>query len=84
MLSSEPLFHFPLVFGAGLVDFVLDFQQHFLFAVLTAANGLIDDPGGLLLRRADLPLTDLFPVGNAYPKAYRNQDNAAENGEQYL
>ena len=72
-------FNFLFVLRAGSVDLILGFQQHFLFAALTAADGFVDQTGGLCLSRADLTLAYLFPIGHAQHKA----DQAGNHGCAY-
>ena len=46
------------------MDLVLGLQKHFLLPAFTGADGFVDQAGGFQLRRADLLLSDLLPVGN--------------------
>ena len=75
------LLHFFFVLGTGSMNFVLGFQQHFLFPALTAADGFVDDPGGLLLRRDDFPLTYPLAVVGSCEKAQNAYQKNANDGE---
>ena len=62
---AAALFDFLFVLGARFMDFVLCLQQHFLLFALAAADGLVDDTGGLFLGASDFPFGNLFPVYGA-------------------
>ena len=51
------------------MDFVLGFQKHFLLAVFTGTDSLVDQTGSLCFGRADLPLSDLLAVTDAKAEA---------------
>ena len=51
------------------MDFVLGFQKHFLLAVFTGTDSLVDQTGSLCFSRADLPLSDLLAVTDAKAEA---------------
>ena len=75
------LFCFTFVLCAGFMDFVFGFQKHFLFAALTAADGFVDQAGGLCLCRADLPLGKLLAVNNTETEAYADTYGCANDDQ---
>ncbi len=66
------------------MDLVLGFQQHFLLPVLAGADGLVDEAGGLGLRRADLSLGDLLAIGHAQDEAHNHQHNANDDENEIM
>ena len=66
------------------MDFILCFQQQLLLAVLAAADGLVDQPGGLLLGGADFPFADLLAVQHAAKEEPGSHNQIAQNDENDL
>lgn len=58
------------------MDFVLGFQEHFLLAVFTGADGFVDQAGSFHLRGADFPFGNLLAVDHADDETHSqtNQD----------
>ena len=63
LAQLRPAFlHFFFVLCARSMDFVLGFKEHFFLLVFAAPDGLVDEPGGFRLSRADGLLRDLLAV----------------------
>ena len=75
------LFDFFFVFGTGSVDFILGFQEHFLFTVFAAVDCFIDNPRSLLFSRADFPFSDVSAIGNTGKERKGKQKNCTNNDQ---
>ena len=66
------------------MDFVLGFQQHFLFPAFAAADGIVDQTGGFRLRRADFPLCDLLAVNHTAAESAQNAHQGANDDQNQI
>ena len=63
------------------MDLVLGFQQHFLLAVLTAADSFVDQTGCFHLCRTDFTLRNLLTVHHTDEETDGNTDQNANDGK---
>ena len=61
------------------MDLVLGLQKHFLLAVLTVADCLIDQTGSLCFRGTDFPLCDALAVDDTADKAHDQTAKSDDN-----